>query len=441
MRKICLYFQVHQPYRLRTYRFFDIGRDHYYYDDYTNRSTLRRIAECCYLPANKILLDVLQQNKGKFKISFSISGTAINQFAEYAPQVLDSFKALVDTGYVEILAETYSHGLSSLKSEEEFGRQLDRHREAVKRYFNYDTKSFRNTELIYSDEIGRMVADKGFRIMLTEGAKHVLGWRSPNFTYNNAINPKLKLLLKNYTLSDDIAFRFSNKSWPEWPLTTEKFVGWINNLPAEDEVLNLFMDYEVFGEHHHTNSGIMEFLRALPAQVLSKTNFKFDTPHAIGKSAQPVGPIHVPYAISWADEERDITAWLGNDMQTDAYEKLYALEEKMAGITDPGLLKDWYYLQTSNHFYYMSTKFFSDGEVVNYFNPYESPYEAFVNYMNILTDFSIRLENAAVNAQPEKPKKSSKKPKTAASTKSSSAKKTTRSSKKTTGKKTSIAKS
>lgn len=401
MKSICFYFQVHQPQRLRTYRFFDIGEKHDYIDEYKNRTILRKVAEKNYLPMNALLLDLIKEYGSKFKVAFSISGTAIDQFEAYAPDVMDSFKALARTGNVEFLAETYAHSLSSLKSREEFTHQVKQQSAKIEELFGQKPTTFRNTELIYSDEIGAMVADLGYKVMLTEGAKHIMGWRSPNYMYTNAINPKLKLLLKNFQLSDDIAFRFSQQSWNEWPLTTEKFVGWLNNLDPKEEVVNLFMDYETFGEHQWKETGIFEFMKALPGQVFSKTDFSFNTPEELGKLLQPVSPIHVPHPISWADEERDLTAWLGNELQDEAFDKLYSLEPKLKNCTDPVLLKDWLYLQTSDHFYYMCTKWFSDGDVHKYFNPYGSPYEAFINYMNVLSDFIIQINEKCKESNPK----------------------------------------
>jgi alpha-amylase len=397
MRTICFYFQVHQPFRFRTYRFFDIGNDHYYYDDFSNESILQKVAQKCYLPANELMLDLIQKYKGKFKIAYSISGIAMDQFRLYAPEVLESFKKLADTGKVEFLSETYAHSLSSLKGKEEFERQVRSHDQLIKEHFGQEPRVFRNTELIYSDEIGAMVADMGFKAMLTEGAKHVLGWKSPNYLYCNAINPKLKLLLKNFKLSDDIAFRFSNKSWPDYPLTADKFVDWLNQTPEKEEVLNLFMDYETFGEHQWKETGIFDFLEALPESVFRNSPFTFSTPSEVAQKLQVVSAVNVPHPISWADEERDLTAWLGNELQNEAFDKLYSLGEKVYESGNEGIKQDYAYLQVSDHFYYMSTKFFSDGEVHSYFNPYDTPYDAFINYMNVLSDFEIRV-NAAVNA-------------------------------------------
>jgi len=391
MRAICFYFQVHQPYRLRTYRFFDIGVDHHYYDDYANRYILRRVADKCYIPANNVMLDLIKEFGTSFKISYSISGTALDQFEMYTPDVIESFQKLAATGCVEFLAETYSHSLCALKSKDEFHRQVTQQSEKIEKLFGQKPKTFRNTELIYSDHIGEMVAEMGFNTMLTEGAKHVLGWKSPNFMYCNSINPKLKILLKNFQLSDDIAFRFSQTSWDQWPLTTEKYVDWLNSVDYKQECVNLFMDYETFGEHQWPETGIFEFLKALPSRVFSHSNYSFHTPNELSKLLQPVSPIYVPFPISWADEERDLTAWLGNELQEDAFNKLYEIEEKVKYCNDPNIMKDWKYLQTSDHFYYMCTKWFSDGDVHKYFNPYNTPYEAFINYMNILSDFLIRI--------------------------------------------------
>lgn len=398
MRTICLYFQVHQPFRFRTYRFFDIGNDHYYYDDYSNESIMRKVADKCYLPANRIMLDLIRKHKGKFKIAFSISGIALDQFKLYAPDVLDSFKELASTGQVEFLAETYSHSLASLKDEEEFKLQVKEHRTVIQEIFGQNPTVFRNTELVYSDVVGEAVYSMGFNTMLTEGAKHVLGWKSPNYLYCNAIEPRLKVLMKNFKLSDDIAFRFSNKGWPDYPLTAEKFAGWINAIPKQEETVNLFMDYETFGEHQWAETGIFEFLKALPSVILRQTDFSFSTPSEVAEKLQVVSAVHVPNTISWADEERDLSAWLGNDMQKEAYNKLYDLRKRVYNIEDKDLMVDFRNLQTSDHFYYMSTKFFSDGEVHMYFNPYRTPYEAFINYMNVLSDFKIRVDAADASA-------------------------------------------
>ncbi len=397
-KSICLYFQVHQPFRLRTYRFFDIGKSHHYYDEYFNRLILRRVAEKSYLPMNEILLNIIKKNPKDFKVSFSFTGLVLEQMERYTPEVLESFRKLIATGNVEVLAETYAHSLSALRNNGEFENQVKAHTQKIEQLFGVKPTSLRNTELIYSDEIGERVAAMGYNVMLTEGAKHVLGWKSPNFMYTNAINPKLKVLLRHFRLSDDITFRFSQQSWSEWPITAEKMVGWLNQVPEKEEIINIFMDYETFGEHQPAASGIFDFMKALPDAVLKNTPYRFRTPAEIAKIHQPVSAIHVPYPISWADEERDLSAWIGNNLQDDAFEKLTSLTEKIIETDDADLKRDWYYLQSSDHFYYMCTKWLSDGDVHKYFNHYPSPYEAYINYMNVLSDFTIRLEEQAPGA-------------------------------------------
>ncbi len=392
MRSICLFFKVHQPVRLRKYRFFDIGNSDYYYDDYNNEMILTRVAENCYLPANKMILDLISRCQGRFKVAFSISGTAIDQLKIYAPEVIESFRELAATGCVEFLAETYSHTLSVLKNINEFKRQVETHAMAIETLFGTRPTIFTNTELIYSDEIGVMVAEMGYKATLTGGPNYILKWRSPNYLYRNAINPALTVLLKNFRLSDDIAYRFSNSAWSGWPLTARKYVSWLNKIPSEEKIVNLFMDYETFGEHQKLRTGIFKFMNSLPSEVLQKSDFEFMTPSDVVENYQPISTLNVPYPISWADEERDLTAWLGNELQQEAFEKLYGLSGLIEKCSDPVLLKDWKYLQTSDHFYYMSTKYFSDSDAHACFNPYDSPYVAFMNYMNVLNDFSIRLD-------------------------------------------------
>lgn len=392
MKTICLYFQVHQPLRLKKYRFFNMGKDHNYLDDLTNQSILQKVSRLCYLPMNALLLKLIKENKGAFKVSFSITGTAIDQFREYAPEVLESFKELAATGCVEFLAETYSHSLSSLADKDEFEREVKVHTALMKKEFGCKPKAFRNTELIYSDQIGQMVAEMGFKTMLAEGAKHVLGWKSPNYVYANALDQKLRLLLRNYKLSDDIAFRFSNKGWNEYPLTSEKYVEWLKS--ETGEVVNLFMDYETFGEHQWAETGIFDFMRALPKAALSTGELEFGTVSETSAKYQPVAVLYCPHAMSWADEERDVTAWLGNELQNEAFSKLYAQKDKVRALKNPDFDHVWNILQTSDHFYYMATKWFSDGDVHSYFNPYDSAYEAFINYMNVLSDFINELDIA-----------------------------------------------
>ena len=390
MKNICFYFQVHQPFRLRNFPFFDIGETAGYFDEEANAAVLRKVAHKCYLPANRLLLELIHKHGKEFRISYSISGTVLDQFERYMPELIDSFRALSDTGSVEFLGETYAHSLAALKSRDEFTRQVKAHAERIESLFGQRPVAFRNTELVYADFIGDMVHDMGYNILLTEGADRILGWKSPNYLYSSFNNPDLKLLLQNYRLSDDIAFRFSDRNWGEWPLTTDKFVHWLNAVPEDEKLVNLFMDYETFGEHQWAETGIFEFLKALPEEALN-SNFGFITPSQVAH-LPAVDHLSIPHPISWADEERDLSAWLGNDMQQEAFDSLYALEERVILCNDENLNRDWLYLQTSDHFYYMCTKFFSDGDVHKYFNPYDSPFNAFINYMNVLSDFTIRLE-------------------------------------------------
>lgn len=395
MKNLCFYFQVHQPFRLRNYPFFEIGEKSDYYDFEANSGVLRKVANKCYLTANKVILDLIHQYGKDFKVSYSISGTALDQFEWYMPEVLESFQALAATGNVEFLGETYAHSLAILKSKKEFIRQVKAHGNKIEKLFGQRPVCFRNTELVYADFIGDAVYEMGYKAMLTEGADRILGWQSPNFIYQSASSPNLKLLLKNYKLSDDVAFRFSDKNWKEWPLTTEKYTHWLNAIPENEQIINLFMDYETFGEHQWPETGIFDFLRALPEKAF-QSNIGFTTPSEAIK--MPVsGKLSFPHPVSWADEERDLSAWLGNDLQNDAFDSLYKLEDKVRFLNNEAINRDWLYLQTSDHFYYMCTKYFADGDVHKYFNPYNTPFEAFINYMNILTDFSMRLDTLLEN--------------------------------------------
>ena len=391
MKSICFYFQIHQPFRLKRYRFFDIGSDHYYYDDYNDEEIIRRIANNCYLPANQTILNMIKESDGAFKVAYSISGVALEQMELYVPEVIDSFKELAKTGCVEFLAETFAHSLASLQEDsDEFELQVKQHSKKIQSLFGYKPTVFRNTELIYSDDIGSRVSAMGFKGIITEGAKHVLGWKSPNYVYCCASNPQLKVLCKNFKMSDDITFRFSDWGWDQYPLTAEKFLSWIENLPASEDVVNLFMNYETFGEMQNAGTGIFEFLKALP-YFASQMVINFETPSMVLQKRKPIDQINVPYPISWADEERDLSAWLGNELQRSAFDKLYGIGERVRLSNDRRLLQDWYYLQSSDHFYYMSTKHFSDGAMHSHFSPYDTPYEAFMNYMNVLSDFIDRV--------------------------------------------------
>ena len=389
MKTVCFYFQVHQPWRLKTYRFFQMGNDHNYLDDFTNRAIMQKVARECYLPMNALLLSLINEHKGAVRCTFSITGSAVEQFKAYAPEVLESFKRLAETGCVEFLAETYSHSLSSLYSVEDFKQEVKLHTQMLKDEFGVKPTAFRNTELIYSDDIAKAVQGLGFKTMLAEGARHILGWKSPNFVYTDGVENKLRLLLRNYKLSDDIASRFSNEGWPEWPLTADKFAQWVAS--ETGDVVNLFMDYETFGEHQKASTGIFDFVKALP-QALLNAGVEFATVSEAAKKLQPVAVLHCPYAMSWADEERDVTAWLGNDLQNEAFRKLYSLSPKVKKAKNKDFEFVWHFMQNSDHFYYMATKWFSDGDVHSYFNPYDSAYEAFINYMNVLADFEIELD-------------------------------------------------
>lgn len=397
MASVCFYFQVHQPFRLRRFSIFDRGAD--YFDNPINQEILRKVATQCYLPANAVLLELIDRFDGRFRVAFSLSGVVIEQFQRFMPDVLESFHRLAETGAVEFLAETYYHSLSFLYSRSEFGAQVELHRQLIKRLFGQTPTVFRNTELIYNNEVAKAAADLGYRAILCEGADHLLGYRSPARLYTPPDLPGVKLLLKNYRLSDDIAFRFSNRSWPEWPLTTDKFAQWIHQVNDQGPVANLFLDYETFGEHQWAETGIFEFLRHLPEAILNLPGNDFKTPSECAAAYDAHGEYDVPHMISWADTERDLSAWLGNAMQSNALHELYRLEPLVLQRGDEALLHDWRRLQTSDHFYYMCTKFLSDGDVHRYFNPYDSPYDSFINFMNVLDNLRGRLGASAAAAR------------------------------------------
>jgi len=392
-KSICIYFQIHHPERLRKYQFFDIGKKHNYFDNYANRSELEDLAENCYLPANALLLDLIKKYEGKFKVAFSISGSAIDQLEMHTPEVIRSFQELAQTGQVEFLAETYSHSLASLSEDtDEFELQVKRHSTAIKELFGKKPVTFRNTSLIYSDKIGKRVADLGFKTMLTDGAKHVLGWKSPNFVYKNALDENLNLLLKNSKLSDDIAIRFSDRNWSEYPLTSEKYADWVSHSLQDTEVLNLFMNYEVIGHYNRAESGIFDFLRYFIQQIVENPNYQFLLPKEVTKKHTAKDILPVPYPISWTDEERDITSWLGNELQKEAFTELFKIQPLVKKKKNAELNEDYSRLQASEHFYFMRTKLFSGADYHKYILPYESPYEAFINYMNVLSDFIERVK-------------------------------------------------
>lgn len=392
MKSICLYFQIHQPCRLRSYRFTDIGSDHYYYDDFANSEIIERIARRSYIPATETLKEMVATYGKKFKAAISITGTALEQLEQYVPEFIDSLKELVATGNVEFLSETYAHSLASLTDIEEFQIQIKNHAAKIKEIFGVaPTKVLRNTELIYNDDIAAVAASMGFKGMITDGAKHILGWKSPNYLYNAASAPKLKLLLKNAKFSDDITFHFSDTAWSNYPLTADKFMGWIAATPQEEQIINLFMNFETLGELQPAESGIFEFLKALP-RFAEDNGITFVTPLEAVTKLKSVGELVVPHPISWTDEARDTSAWLGNDLQNEAFNKLYSIAERVRLCDDRRIKQDWNYLQTSDHFFYMCTKHFSDGSVHANYSPYETPYTAFTNYMNVLSDFIVRVE-------------------------------------------------
>ncbi|SBV93328.1 polysaccharide deacetylase family protein [uncultured Dysgonomonas sp.] len=385
MKNICFYFQIHQPHRLKRYRFFNIGGDHYYYDDFANEDFIQRVAEVSFVPANRLMLEMIKEYNGKFKVAFSISGVALDQMEIYAPEVIDGFKELADTGCVEFLSETQGHSLASLIDPEGFKKQVKEHDDKIESLFGQRPKIFRNTELIYSDDIAELVYDMGFTGMITPGAKRTLGWKSPNYVYKSAVQPKLKLLMRNPRFSDDIATRFSNYNWSEYPLTADKFINWIATTPKEEQVVNLFMNYEALGNFQKKSSGIFDFMRALPRFATEK-NIGFATPSEVLNMLKPVDSISSMHPISWVGEERDISAWLGNTLQQEAFHKLYEVAERVSMSQSRRLLQDWNYLQSSDHFYYMGTKHDLP------FSPYSSPYEAFNTYMNVLSDFKERVD-------------------------------------------------
>ena len=389
MKTICLYFEIHQIVHLRRYRFFDIGTDHYYYDDYTNESSITDIAQRSYIPALQTLLEMIRESDGYFKVAFSLSGVGLEQLELYAPQVIDLLKELSKTGCVEFLAEPYSHGLSSLANEEFFRYDVQRMVKKVKEMFGKTPKVFRNSSLIYDNDIAAQVASMGFKGVLTEGAKHVLGWKSPHYLYHAEGNPNLRVLLRDFKLSDDISLRFSNTSWEAYPLMADTYMDWIEATPAEEPLINIFMELSALGIFQPLSSHILDFFKALPAEA-QKRGITFSTPSEIIKNLKPVGPVDVPYPMSWVDEERDTSCWLGNIMQREAFNKLYSVAERVMIGADPRLMQDWDYLQASNNFRFMTTK---QNSVTMNRSIYDGPYDAFTNYMNILGDFISRVNN------------------------------------------------
>lgn len=389
MKTICLYFEIHQNIQLKRYRFFDIGTDHYYYDDYEDERLITDVANRSYMPALEALGEMLKEHPGFFKVAFSLSGVGMEQLEIHAPQVLEKLQELNQTGCVEFLAEPYSHGLASLANEESFAKEVKRQCRKMKEYFGKEPKVLRNSSLIYSDDIGAQAAQMGFKGMLTEGARHVLGWKSPHYVYNCALAPNLKLLLRDVNLSDDISLRFSNVDWEGYPLFADNYVDRIANFPGEEHVVNIFMELSALGVAQPLSSNILDFLKALP-ECAKQRGLTFSTPSEICDTMPSVGALDVPDTLSWTDEERDVSSWLGNPMQREAFNKLYSVADRVRIADDPRINQDWDYLQASNNFRQMTTK---PSQVGIDRGIYASPFDAFTNYMNILGDFIARVNS------------------------------------------------
>lgn len=389
MKTICLYFEIHQNIQLKRYRFFDIGTDHYYYDDYEDERLITDVANRSYMPALEALGEMLKEHPGFFKVAFSLSGVGMEQLEIHAPQVLEKLQELNQTGCVEFLAEPYSHGLASLANEESFAKEVKRQCQKMKEYFGKEPKVLRNSSLIYSDDIGAQAAQMGFKGMLTEGARHVLGWKSPHYVYNCALAPNLKLLLRDVNLSDDISLRFSNVDWEGYPLFADNYVDRIANFPGEEHVVNIFMELSALGVAQPLSSNILDFIKALP-ECAKQRGLTFSTPSEICDTMPSVGALDVPDTLSWTDEERDVSSWLGNPMQREAFNKLYSVADRVRIADDPRINQDWDYLQASNNFRQMTTK---PSQVGIDRGIYASPFDAFTNYMNILGDFIARVNS------------------------------------------------
>lgn len=395
MPAVCLYFQVHQPWRLRHYSVFDIGQGASgppaYFDEQKNAAIVQRVAAKCYAPVNRLLLDLLHRYRGRFKVAFSVTGTALDQLKLHAPHTLKSFDALAETGNVEFLCETDNHSLAALYSWDEFDAEVALHKARITALCGVAPTVFRNTELIYRDDLAQRVEQLGFTGIITDGVPRILQGRSPGHAYRAAGTRGLTVLTKNPELSDDIAFRFSDRNWKEWPLTAGKFAAWVRALEGSADTINLFMDYETFGEHQWSPTGVLDFLAALPEEVLRYPENRFATPRELVRDLSPKGEYRCPEWISWADVDRDLTAWLGNPLQLEAVRSVYDLEAAVKASKDAALLSTWRRLLTSDHFYYMCLKWFADGDVHKYFSPYESPYDAYIYYMNTIADLRARL--------------------------------------------------
>jgi len=391
MKSICLLFEVNQAFMHRRYRFFDIGTDHYYYDDYSNETNIRQSASKCYMPAGQLFLKLIEKSKGKINISFALSGPSLRLFEIYAPEVIGIFRDLAQTGSVEFVAQPWPHSLASIENTSLFEEQVKQHHDHIYRLFGQKPVVFMNSELIYSDEIGAVMADSGFKGVITEGARHILGWKSPNFLYCNVINPRLKVFMRNFKLSDDLTFRFSNPNWSEYPLTAEKYLSWLKKLTAREEVINVVIPYETLGILQSHESGIFSFFEKFCNLVASEKDFILSAPSRVINEIQPVSAVSVPAPVSWEGEERDLSHWMGNELQREAFRKLYELTYRISRCDDPDLKNDWDYLQSDKHFALMTTKRTDGLSTDPRINPFGSPYEAFINYMNILSDLKNRL--------------------------------------------------
>lgn len=389
MPSVCFYFQVHQPLRLRRYSIFDVDRN--YFDGFNNGELCRKLSQKCYLRANRLMLDLIRRHDGRFRIAYSLSGIAMDQFERHAPDVIDSFQELNDTGCVEFLSETYYHSLSFLYSREEFTEQVRLHDDKIWKLFRQKPSVFRNTELIYNNDLAHFVAGLGHRAILCEGVGAAVAHGSPNYLYRPTGTEHMAALLRNHQLSDDIASRFCNHSWPEWPLTADKFARWVSQINGNGQVVNLFMNYESFGEHMPADCGIFDFLAHLPEAILKHRDIDFKTPSEVIDSYPVSADCDVPHMISWADRERDLSAFLGNAMQSNALHELYRLEREVKATGDPAILSDWRCLQPSDHFHYMATKQISDADARRYPSPYDSPYDSYINFMNVLDNLRLRI--------------------------------------------------
>ncbi|MCQ2284162.1 MAG: glycoside hydrolase family 57 protein [Bacteroidales bacterium] len=394
MNKICFHFQISQPYRLRTYRFFDINQNHDYFDDYQNHYLTQRLAERCYLPANKMMLELIRKYPDQFKLSFSLSGSSIMLFKNYCPEVIESFKELIATGNVEITGSTFTHSIAALHGKEAFLEQVRKQEELLAETFGVKPVSFCNTEVIYSDEIGEWLGDAGYRVVLTEGARHILGWKSPSYLYCNPYQTDVRLLLRTYRLCDDITLRFNDQNWDQYPLTADKYLRFLDNsnLSGDAPFINLFWDYETIGEHYTEDTGIFDFFKSLIAQMVNNPNYSFITPKEVIDLETTVSTIHIPWPISCSGEEKDTNEWIGNELQQEAFQQLFKIEDLYQKSTNEEAKLSWLRLQGADHFNFMSSKWFGHRFVKRNFEVYASPYQAFINYMNVLNDIKIQLE-------------------------------------------------